>query len=216
MLPIGFNRIPRRRAAPLWTKPDTERLKVLWSQGVSATRISRTLPNGVSRSAVLAKIYRLGIGWLSPRSRARERRFTARKPGAEPRPLRRSAADPILLRPARIPSWVTAAVPYMDDPLVDADVPVAQRRSLLELSNDTCRWPVGDPERPGFFFCGAVPLPDKPYCAAHCARSYLPETQQILPAPEEQPRPDAPASRGRAESSNPDRDTTVEMSAEEA
>ncbi len=216
MLPIGFNRVPRRRAAPLWTKPDTERLKVLWSQGVSASQISRALPNGVSRSAVLAKIYRLGIGWLSPKSRAREGLLTVTKAGAEQRPVRQSAIDLILLRPSQIPAWVTDAIPYVDDQLVDADVPVAQRCSLLGLNGKTCRWPVGDPERPGFFFCGAEPLRNKPYCAVHCARGYLPETQQNLLAPEGQPRHGAIASRGRGESANFDRDTTVEMSGEQA
>jgi hypothetical protein len=42
---------------------------------------------------------------------------------------------------------------------------------LLELTDDTCRWPVGDPCAADFFFCGAPPLPGKPYCAAHCARA---------------------------------------------
>ena len=32
----------------------------------------------------------------------------------------------------------------------------AQRCSLLQLNARTCRWPVGDPARAGFFFC-AVP-----------------------------------------------------------
>ena len=41
----------------------------------------------------------------------------------------------------------------------------------MELTDDTCRWPVGDPSTVDFFFCGAQPLPDKPYCAAHCARA---------------------------------------------
>jgi GcrA cell cycle regulator len=47
----------------------------------------------------------------------------------------------------------------------------SQRRSLMELTDDTCQWPVGDPSTVDFFFCGAQPLPDKPYCAAHCARA---------------------------------------------
>src|SRR2546426_233357 len=79
MLPIGFNRIPRRRAAPLWTKQDTRRLKRLWSRGRSAAQIARALPSGVSRSAVLVKIYRLGIAALSPNSRGRRPWLAATK-----------------------------------------------------------------------------------------------------------------------------------------
>src|SRR5262249_34140964 len=54
----------------------------------------------------------------------------------------------------------------------DSDIPKEQRVSLLELSEDTCRWPVGDPGHPDFFYCGAVPLEGRPYCSAHCARAY--------------------------------------------
>src|SRR6266516_4822207 len=56
---------------------------------------------------------------------------------------------------------------------VIAQIPIAQRRSLLALSEANCRWPVGKPGSPSFFFCGAQVLRNKPYCAAHCARAYL-------------------------------------------
>jgi hypothetical protein len=65
-----------------------------------------------------------------------------------------------------------AAQPYADDPLADADIPPAQRRALVDLDGKTCRWPVGDPSSPHFFFCGAVPLAGKPYCDRHAARAY--------------------------------------------
>jgi GcrA cell cycle regulator len=57
--------------------------------------------------------------------------------------------------------------PYVDDPLVDADIPTAQRRGLLDLDGSACCWPVGDPSFSEFFFCGAHRLAGKPYCALH-------------------------------------------------
>ena len=39
--------------------------------------------------------------------------------------------------------------------------------TLMELRSDTCRWPVGDPTKPDFRFCGAVAPIDKPYCVCH-------------------------------------------------
>jgi len=36
-----------------------------------------------------------------------------------------------------------------------------------------CLWPIGDPNDPAFHFCGADPLPGKPYCAEHAARAYI-------------------------------------------
>ncbi|NHN87369.1 GcrA family cell cycle regulator [Acetobacter conturbans] len=37
----------------------------------------------------------------------------------------------------------------------------------------SCCWPLGDPGMPGFHFCGATPLPGKPYCAEHAALAYV-------------------------------------------
>jgi GcrA cell cycle regulator len=72
----------------------------------------------------------------------------------------------------RYPTWVVEAKPYVDDPGADAHIPLPQRRSLLELNTGMCRWPVGDPDRPGFFFCGAPCHDERPYCSDHCARAY--------------------------------------------
>jgi hypothetical protein len=88
-----------------------------------------------------------------------------------PRPQAVACTSSGLDVPAPAPAWVGDANPYVDDPGIDAAIPHAQRRSLLELTDDTCRWPVGDPCAADFFFCGAPPLPGKPYCAAHCARA---------------------------------------------
>jgi hypothetical protein len=77
----------------------------------------------------------------------------------------------LVRRRGPVPAWLRDATPYVDDPLVDADIPPAQRRALLDLDRNTCRWPVGDPAGSAFFFCGAQPLAGKPYCARHCARA---------------------------------------------
>ncbi|GAN68844.1 GcrA family cell cycle regulator [Acetobacter orleanensis] len=37
----------------------------------------------------------------------------------------------------------------------------------------SCCWPIGDPGTPGFHFCGATPLPGKPYCAEHAQIAYV-------------------------------------------
>ena len=33
-------------------------------------------------------------------------------------------------------------------------IPIGQRCTLLELNDDKCHWPIGDPGQPDFFFCG--------------------------------------------------------------
>jgi len=43
---------------------------------------------------------------------------------------------------------------------------------MLELTEKTCRWPLGDPKKAGFHFCGGRSLPGVPYCASHTALAY--------------------------------------------
>jgi GcrA cell cycle regulator len=40
-------------------------------------------------------------------------------------------------------------------------------------AGSSCLWPFGHPGQNGFRFCGAEPLPGKPYCAEHAARAYI-------------------------------------------
>lgn len=44
-----------------WTSERTEKLRNLWSQGISARKIASTLGDGLSRNAVIGKAHRLGL-----------------------------------------------------------------------------------------------------------------------------------------------------------
>ena len=46
--------------------------------------------------------------------------------------------------------------------------------SFDKLSREECRFPFGDPKANDFHFCGAPPVPGKPYCQTHCALCYVP------------------------------------------
>ncbi|MFN3973031.1 MAG: GcrA family cell cycle regulator [Gemmobacter sp.] len=50
----------------------------------------------------------------------------------------------------------------------------ARRLSLMELTERTCKWPVGDPATDDFWFCGLPSLPGKPYCEAHVGVAFQP------------------------------------------
>ncbi len=50
----------------------------------------------------------------------------------------------------------------------------AKRLSLMELTERTCKWPVGDPATDDFWFCGLVSVPGKPYCEAHVGVAFQP------------------------------------------
>lgn len=51
-------------------------------------------------------------------------------------------------------------------------IPVEQRLTLLQLSEQTCKWPIGDPLTPDFYFCGQHSNEGKPYCEFHSRRAY--------------------------------------------
>lgn len=50
----------------------------------------------------------------------------------------------------------------------------ARRLTLMELTERTCKWPVGDPATEDFWFCGLPSLPGKPYCEAHVGVAFQP------------------------------------------
>lgn len=51
---------------------------------------------------------------------------------------------------------------------------VARKLTLMELTERTCKWPIGDPATDNFYFCGLPVVPGKPYCEAHVAVAFQP------------------------------------------
>ena len=50
----------------------------------------------------------------------------------------------------------------------------ARKIGLMELTEKTCKWPVGDPATPEFWFCGLPAQAGKPYCEAHVGVAFQP------------------------------------------
>ena len=50
----------------------------------------------------------------------------------------------------------------------------AKRLSLMELTERTCKWPIGDPATPEFWFCGLPSEAGKPYCETHVSVAFQP------------------------------------------
>lgn len=50
----------------------------------------------------------------------------------------------------------------------------AKRISLMELTERTCKWPIGDPATQDFYFCGLPVQQGKPYCEAHVGVAFQP------------------------------------------
>lgn len=158
-----------------WTEERVKLLKKLWSDGLSCRQIASEL-GGITRNAVIGKAHRLGLGGReNPGSEARKAAAVA---AAE----QRAAAKRIArkgdgrLRPRTNPAPATAVAPLEATPARRPEylIPLAQRCTLMDLSAARCRWPVGDPGTPDFFFCGGKPVGELPYCAHHARIAYQP------------------------------------------
>ncbi len=141
-----------------WTAERIDLLKRLWAEGETAAVIAARL-GGMSRSAVLGKIFRLRLGEDGPGANAQAKQTSTAAVGntrsIAPARRRRSGE-----RKQRSQSAPAAGRQY---------------KALLELTNKTCRWPHGRPGTDSFFFRGA-PEADLgrgiPYCARHMRRAY--------------------------------------------
>ena len=52
----------------------------------------------------------------------------------------------------------------------------AKKLSLLELTEKTCKWPIGDPATSEFWFCGHPSEQGNPYCETHVSIAFQPVT----------------------------------------
>ena len=52
----------------------------------------------------------------------------------------------------------------------------AKKLNLLELTEKTCKWPIGDPATSEFWFCGHPSEQGKPYCETHISIAFQPMT----------------------------------------
>jgi hypothetical protein len=56
--------------------------------------------------------------------------------------------------------------------------------SLMELTADSGRFPIGDPKEPGFFFCGGLKRSHSSYCDFHHRVCYSPNRRIVYVKPE--------------------------------
>lgn len=146
-----------------WTDERIERLKKLWADGLSCSQIASEL-GGITRNAVISKVHRLGLSGRAKRTAA-----------ATSRPRRAPQAPRLRLVPKGVPQLNGNGLEY-DPGALSApeliEIPVEQRKTLLQLNEHTCRWPIGDPTLENFYFCGAEPIDT--YCAYHTRIAYQP------------------------------------------
>ncbi len=147
-----------------WTETLVAQLKSLWTAGHSGEEIAKTLGTGLTRDMVLGKAHRLRLP-------ARRAGTTERSQGSEEqklvrrlRKIKNRGARARVAKALKLPPRIA----YADQSETPGGV-----KSLLALSPSGCRWPIGDPQDPGFSFCGAE-RDGCAYCANHKARAFTP------------------------------------------
>jgi len=180
-----------------WTDERVETLKKMWGEGQSASQIAKEL-GGVTRNAVIGKVHRLG---LSNRTTTSTTKADAKPKAAKAEPKQKAApkadAAPKAVTPIAEPMTPTpppsrarraiipAGQPLPPQPSANEISPEAlakvsevekksKKISLMELTERTCKWPVGDPATDDFWFCGLPVKAGKPYCEAHVGVAFQP------------------------------------------
>lgn len=125
----------------MWTDEKIALLRTMWDEGKTSREIAEEI--GKSRNAVIGQVHRLG---LKKRPRNGEARpFKYIKKGL-----------PVNLRTKSRKDFQDVKTKALGTPV-----------KMVDLLPIHCRWPIGDPKKPDFHFCGADKHEKGPYCAPH-------------------------------------------------
>jgi len=139
-----------------WTPEREEKLKELWKKGKTASEIAALLGE-TTRNAVIGKAHRLNL-----EARAVSKRSS---PNVNIKNDNISRAKTQKLgRKARFKAL-----------LLDKDFEQENPKKLEELTDETCRWPIGHPYEEKFYFCGRKSLEKFPYCKLHVLYAFQPK-----------------------------------------
>ncbi|WP_316200422.1 MULTISPECIES: GcrA family cell cycle regulator [unclassified Bradyrhizobium] len=185
--PVSEASLARARREIGWTDHRVKVVRDLWNAGKTAAQIAGLI-GGVTRNAVIGKVHRavLGAADRGRPARSLERTITG-QPAAPVRPVLKT--DPMpkpASRPSARPSigLVESLQSAGFAPTSDQAIPAEQRKTLAELSDECCKWPVGNPGEPGFFFCGTPKRDDgRPYCPDHMRRATVTERRPQWDSP---------------------------------
>jgi len=187
-----------------WTDERVDVLKKMWGEGQSASQIAKELGGVTRNAVIgkvhrLGLSNRAGSGGgksAAPKADAKP------KAPAKPKAAPKKAAAP-KVEEIQEPKTESASpapqpkVPHARRQIIPAGQPLppqpsaneispevlakvnevektAKKITLMELTEKTCKWPVGDPATEQFWFCGLAVQQGKPYCEAHVSVAFQP------------------------------------------
>ena len=141
-----------------WTPERVSKLRKLWGKGNTAGQIASIIGE-VSRNAVIGKAYRLNLtAKFIPKNNNFKQVSYHRENTAQPeRKTRRSKFKSLLL---------------------DKNFEPENPKSLEELHDEICRWPIGHPDELNFYFCGRKSMKDFSYCKLHVLYAFQPKNKK--------------------------------------
>ena len=138
-----------------WTQEKEEKLKQLWEKGHTASQIAEILGD-TTRNAVIGKAHRLKLAARAPskKSQSTRKEVASGEHKGEKQISRKSRFKSLLL---------------------DKNFEPENPKKLEELTDETCRWPIGHPYEEKFYFCGRKSLEKFPYCKLHVLYAFQPK-----------------------------------------
>ena len=140
-----------------WNEEKISKLKELWGKGSTASQIAEII-GGISRNAVIGKAHRLQLSSkIKTRSVSSNRKYQNNEEDENISKQKRG-------RKNKFKSLI-----------IERDFEPENPKKLEELTEDSCKWPIGHPEEESFYFCGRSSLKDFSYCKLHLLYAYQPK-----------------------------------------
>ncbi len=151
-----------------WTEERVAVLSKLWAEGLSASQIAKQL-GGVTRNAVIGKVHRLGLSGRAKSNKTAQR--APRRANTKPHTarIRVSPQTPATREPAK---------PVRPIPVEAKPLPNGEYASIMTITDHMCKWPIGDPSKSNFRFCGRASESGETYCKAHSQLAYQPSRRR--------------------------------------
>ena len=139
-----------------WTEEKVTKLKELWGKGNTASQIAEII-GGISRNAVIGKAHRLNLSAkIKTRTATSNKSFESSMEENKTKFKRN--------RKSKFKSLI-----------IEKDFEPENPKQLEELTESTCKWPIGHPDEKNFYFCGRTSLKEFSYCKLHLLYAYQPK-----------------------------------------
>ena len=139
-----------------WTEEKVSKLKELWGKGNTASQIAEII-GGISRNAVIGKAHRLNLS-----AKIKTRTATSNE----------SFENSVIDKNTKLKKGRRSKFKSL---IIEKDFEPENPKTLEELDENSCKWPIGHPDEKNFYFCGRSSLKDFSYCKLHLLYAYQPK-----------------------------------------